>query len=158
MALAILGEKPMSVASAPTFQIQEKGGGARTARVLDANPPRALGRRCRRPQVAAKVDEERYYRSSPQYLERPVDRVLLADAAKIDLHAIGKDQRGSIPTQSLESNEGQETRDRVWIREPIRAIEVPRPSQDAGGDIEEPAAQFVTVACKSHQRTGLLIQ
>jgi len=86
-----------------------------------------------------------------------VDRVLLADAAKVELHALGELEPRIAPAQALETDEREQRRDRRRRRDVCRAVEMPDPAQHPGGDVEPTTAQVVAFSGEVEQPSGLRI-
>src|SRR6185503_18698698 len=107
------------------------------ARMLDADAPRlAAGLRAEDREVAGEIDERALGAGLLQQQRGAIDRVLLAEAAKVDLHA-GK-REPHAPVAELDAVPADERHERGELRVAghMAFVEAPRAPQDAGGRVE----------------------
>ena len=143
VAAALVHDEPARIAARrepASVQVHEACGRAAAIRRFDADPPRlTVTPRRARDDVAAEVDQAAQVRSNAFDLRcGQVDGVLLADAAKVDLHARLQLQYGFAPLHAMPAGQLQNGVDLRLRRHATAAVERPHSAQDAGGDVEAP--------------------
>src|SRR5207249_1036595 len=107
--------------------------------IVDADVPRTSAAAWpARDEIATEVDEECLRGQRGDTRRGPIDRILLADAAEIDLHAGGHRERRAGPDDAVPAHTRERLPDRRCARHVIAAVERPDPTQHARGDVEPP--------------------
>jgi hypothetical protein len=127
-------------------------------RVADADAPgRAVRVRADDREVAAEVHQAVARAARAADLGGAVGRVLLHVAAEVELHARARQHDARrAPAHLLPADERKECVDRRLCRQRAR-LEAPGPAQDAGADVEEPAALQPAGVRIVEQASGLLV-
>ena len=89
----------------PALEFQQQGRLQRFKRLLDADLPRAAPGDATTGKVAAEVHEYRFLALRSHERERAIDGEFLADAAQVDLHALGHRQPRRLPGQFVEADQ-----------------------------------------------------
>ena len=92
-----------------------------------------------------------------QQLVGPVNRVLFADPAEIQLHLSGQTESRRLPLEFVKTHQGQQGLYGAGIGKSIRSVKRPSSAQHAGGNIEQTLAQLITLIRKINQRRSFLI-
>src|SRR5688572_42421 len=143
VAAALVHDEPARIAARrepASVQVHEACGSAGAIGRFDADPPwLTVTPRRARDDVAAEIDQAAQVRSNAFDLRcGQVDGVLLADAAKVDLHARLQLQYGFAPLPAMPAGQLQNGVDLRLRRHATAAVERPHSAQDAGGDVEAP--------------------